>query len=125
MKKIFYLIAIAFAFVACNQTPKFTINGNIEGLADGTVYLKQRVGGETTTLDSAKSTGGKFELKGAVEVPDLYILVLGEHKQIPVLLENKVIEDKRESGRLCAILSIIRSAGQDEMKALESKRRGI
>lgn len=120
MKNIFYLIAIAVAFVACNQSPKFTISGNIDGLADGTVYLRQRVGGETTTLDSVKSVGGKFELKGALEVPDLYILVLGERKQIPVLLENKTIKITGKADDLSKV-TITGSAAQDEMKALGTK----
>ena len=120
MKNIFYLIAIAIAFVACNQSLKFTINGNIEGLPDGIVYLKQRIGGEALTLDSARSVGGKFVLKGAVEVPDMYTIVLGERKQLPVLLENKAIRvnGKADDLQSCTITG---SAGQDEMKALENK----
>ena len=71
-------------------------------------------------LDSAKSTGGKFELKGAVEVPDLCILVLGECKQVPVLVENKAIHVAGKSDDLRNI-TITGSASQDEMKALEAK----
>jgi len=121
MRKVFYLISLAALFAACSApAPRFTIRGNIEGLPDGTVYLKQRTGGATTTLDSAKSVGGKFELKGAMETPDLCLIVLGERKQLPVLLENKVIQvngkidDLRNS-------TIVGSAGQDEMKALDNK----
>mgnify|MGYP001619349504 FL=1 len=120
MKNLFYLIVAATMIIACSQAPKFTISGNIEGLPDGTVYLKQRGGGEATTLDSAKSTGGKFELKGAVEVPDLCILVLGERKQVPVLVENKAIHVAGKSDDLRNI-TITGSASQDEMKALEAK----
>ena len=50
MKNLFYLIVAATMIIACSQAPKFTISGNIEGLPDGTVYLKQRGGGEATTL---------------------------------------------------------------------------
>jgi hypothetical protein len=121
MRKVFYLISLAALFVACSApAPKFTISGNIEGLPDGTVYLKQRAGGETTTLDSAKSVGGKFELKGAVEVPDMCILVLGDRKQVPVLVENKAIQVAGKSDDLRNV-TISGSASQDEMKALDAK----
>lgn len=120
MKKLFYFIAFATVIVACNQTPKFTINGSIEGLPDGTVYLKQRVGSEVVTLDSAKSVGGKFVLKGAVMTPDIYTVVLGERKQVPVFLENAVIEMKGKADDLRNLV-ISGSKGQDELKTLEGK----
>jgi len=120
MKNLFYLIIAATILVACNQAPKFTISGNIEGLADGTVYLKQRVAGESVTLDSAKSVGGKFELKGSVTVPDQYAVVLGERKQIPVLVENKAIQISGKADDLRNV-TITGSASQDEMKALDAK----
>ena len=92
MKNLFYFFLFATLAVACSQAPKFTINGNIEGLPDGTVYLKQRIAGVVTNLDSVKSVGGKFELKGTLVVPDMCIIVLGERKQVPIMLENKAIE---------------------------------
>ena len=121
MRNLFYLFVIAIAFGACSKpAPQFTLNGNIEGLADGTVYLKQRIAGETTTLDSAKSVGGIFVLKGAVDVPDVFFIVLGERKQIFVLLENKVIQ---VTGKVDDLknLTFTGSASQDEMKALNDK----
>ena len=120
MKNLFYFFSLAVLVVACSQAPKFTINGNIEGLADGTVYLKQRVAGEAVNIDSAKSVGGKFILKGAVEVPDMYSVTLGERKQISVIVENKVIELNGKADDLRNV-TIIGSASQDEMKALDAK----
>jgi peroxiredoxin len=120
MKKLFYFIAFATLIAACNQTPKFTINGSIGGLPDGTVYLKQRIGSDVVTIDSAKSVGGKFELKGAVDVPDIYAVVLGGRKQVPVFVENKVIRMNGEVENLQNVL-ITGSAGQDELNALQSQ----
>jgi hypothetical protein len=120
MKNLLFFVFAAVLAVACNQAPKFTINGNIEGLADGTVYLKQRVGGEVVNIDSAKSVGGKFVLQGVVEVPDLYMLSLGERKNISVFVENKAIQvtGKADDLRNAAVTG---SASHDEMKVLESK----
>ncbi len=120
MKNLFYIISLATLVVACSQSPKFTITGNIEGLADGTVYLKQRVGGEVVNIDSAKSVGGKFVLKGSVEVPDMYAVSLGERKQIPVIVENSEIRLNGKSDDLRNV-TITGSASQDEMKALDAK----
>ncbi len=120
MKSLFYLIAFASLFVACSQAPKFTVNGNIDGLPDGTIYLKQRIGGEVITLDSTNSSGGKFVLQGSVAVPDIYAVVLGERKQIPIILENKPIQITGKSDDFKSI-TVTGSASQDEMKALENK----
>lgn len=120
MKKFIFLIAAASLFVACSQAPKYTVNGNIEGLPDGTIYLKQRTGGAIATIDSVKSAGGKFVLQGSVSVPDIYVVVLGERKQIPVLLENKPIQITGKNDDLKSV-TITGSASHDEMKALESK----
>ena len=120
MKNLVYLFLFATLLVACNQGPKFTISGNIGGLTDGTVYLKQRVGGETVIIDSAKSVSGKFILKGTIEVPDQYAVVLGERKQIPILLENKAIQITGMSDDL-RNATITGSTSQDELKALDAK----
>jgi peroxiredoxin len=72
------------------------------------------------TIDSAKSVGGKFELKGAVDVPDIYAVVLGGRKQVPVFVENKVIRMNGEVENLQNVL-ITGSAGQDELNALQSQ----
>ena len=121
MRNIFYLFVIAIAFAACDKpVPQFTINGTIEGLADGTIYLKQRIAGESVTLDSVKSVGGKFVLKGAVAVPEMCMIVLGERKQVPIIMENKEIQVVGKVDDLKNV-SITGSASQDEMKALNVK----
>ncbi len=118
MKRFFYFFALAAVVAACNTTPKFTINGYVEGLPDGTIYLKQRIDGNAVNIDSAKSVGGKFVLKGVVEVPDMYAVILGDRKQVPLLVENKEIS---LTGKITDIQNIVvsGSASQDEMKKLD------
>ena len=120
MKNLFYFVSLAVLIVACNQAPKFTITGSIDGLPDGTVYLKQRVAGEATTLDSAKSVAGKFQLKGVVEVPDMYSIVLGERKQVSLFVANSEIQVKGKADDLKNV-TITGSPAQDEMNALDAK----
>ncbi|MCL6103144.1 MAG: AhpC/TSA family protein [Bacteroidetes bacterium] len=59
-------------------------------------------------------------MKGAVEVPDIYSVVLGDRKQVSVFLENKVIEVKGKADDLRNI-TITGSVGQDELNALDSQ----
>jgi peroxiredoxin len=120
VKNIYYFILLATVAVACSQSPKFTITGSIDGLPDGTVYLKQRVAGESTTVDSTKSVAGKFQLKGAVEVPDMYTILLGDKKQISLFVGNSEIQVQGKADDLKNI-TITGSSAQDELKALEAK----
>ena len=124
MRKLFYFIALAALSVAFMPAPKFTLTGSIAGLPDGMVYLKQRVEATVTTLDSAKSVGGKFVLKGSVEAPDQCLLVLGERKQVQIFIENKEITVTGKADDL-KNLTITGSASQDEMKLLDARRAAV
>jgi uncharacterized pyridoxamine 5'-phosphate oxidase family protein len=124
MRKILYLALLTVLFFACNQTPKFTIDGTIEGLEDGTVYLKQRVSGNTVTIDSTVSTGGKFMLTGTVEVPDIYFISSGEKFNISLMLENNKIKISGKADDLKNIV-ITGSVNQDEYKGLETKAQEV
>jgi peroxiredoxin len=119
MRKIISLAVLSILFFACNQTPKFTINGTIEGLEDGTVYLKQRIPGSTVT-DSTVSIGGKFSLSGTIEVPDMYFISAGQKLNIPLMLENSKITISGKADDLKNI-TITGSVNQDEYKELEVK----
>ena len=120
MKKVLYFLVVALIAMAFSPAPKFTITGNIAGLPDGTVYLKQRVEGNMVNLDSAKSVGGKFTLRGAIASPEQCYLVLGERKQVALFVENKEIQVTGKSDDL-RNSTITGSASQDEMKGLDAK----
>lgn len=120
MKKSIIFVLLAIFAMSFSPAPKFTISGNIAGLPDGTVYLKQRVEGNMVNLDSAKSVGGKFTLKGAIPSPEQCYLVLGERKQVALFVENKEIQVTGKSDDL-RNATITGSASQDEMKALDAK----
>ncbi|MCE1199836.1 MAG: DUF4369 domain-containing protein [Marinilabiliales bacterium] len=120
MRKILYFASLVLLVASCSTKPHFTITGNVEGLPDGTVYLKLRSGTQVTTIDSAKSVGGKFVLKGTVVVPEQYGLVLGERKQVGVMVENKDITVTGKADDLKSLV-IKGSVSQDEMKTLDEK----
>jgi len=120
MKKALYFLVVAMIAMAFSPALKFTITGNIAGLPDRTVYLKQRVEGNVVNLDSAKSVGGKFVLKGSVANPEQCLLVLGDGKQVSLFVENKDIQvtGKSDDPRNVTITG---SASQDEMNSLDAK----
>ena len=88
MKKIFFLVAMAaFTFIANAQQKEFTITGNVSGLANGTarIMTTQR---EPVIIVSDSLIDGKFKLKGSVEEPGLFMLVMGNEQPQYIYLEN-------------------------------------
>lgn len=120
MNKYFTLAALGVLFFSCQQSPKFTVEAEIEGLKDGKVYLKLSNAGMTVPIDSTTSAGGKFTFKGTVEVPDLYYLVGEDRVSIPLMLENSPIVIAGNVSDLKSI-SITGSKTQDEYHDLELK----
>ena len=62
MKKIFTIIAVgALMLVACDNTPKFRVEGTIEGAKDSMLYFTQSTLDGVQRLDSVKlKEGGTF-----------------------------------------------------------------
>ncbi len=96
MKKIIvFVLAVSFIW-ACSTPVKeetgFKIDGTITGYTDSMIFLKKRESGEWLTLDSAKVTDGKFQLKGKIEQPELSYLFNSKDQFISELfLENSDI----------------------------------
>lgn len=90
MKKILFpLVAIAFSMAACDSTPKFTINGTVEGDQTGNVYLFKNANNALDTLAKAPITDGKFVLTGNVaNTTNAFIGIEGKRMGFPVILEN-------------------------------------
>lgn len=78
MKKILTTMALCMLFAACSQQAKFTIEGNIEGAKDSTLYLFNRSLTGIVLLDSAKlGSDGSFEFSHEAPAgPDLYVLCI-------------------------------------------------
>lgn len=94
MKKILVMLAIfTLAYTACASKDSFTINGQIDGLSDGTEIClvpgsthKQEKPIATTTISN-----GKFSFCGQVESPRMFYIKLKENSGvIRVMVENGV-----------------------------------
>lgn len=90
MKKILLPLALlALAMTACDTTPKYTINGTVEGEQEGTVYLMKYNGREADTLAEAPIKAGKFKLEGTTDNIDYAALIVaGKKGGTPIMLEN-------------------------------------
>lgn len=100
MKKIanlsfFSLIILLMTGCGQNQnTDGYTINGTIKGIDSGFVKLMKynQTDRTSTTVDSVKFSGGKFELKGKLESPEMMSLKIEPGNwSIPVFMENSTI----------------------------------
>lgn len=67
------MLLAAFFMIGCRQTPKgYVINGEVEGMADGKIYLKSFRNKMFFDVDTADIKEGKFSFKGRVDRPLLY-----------------------------------------------------
>jgi peroxiredoxin len=90
--KNFLLIALIAILAACQPVTEksFTLNGEIEGLEEGYVFLFDRVHGLYQVIDSAVVVDGRFTLTGSLEFPEFLYLdnFLGVSPRIAFFLEN-------------------------------------
>jgi len=80
MKKIFYIVTIVGLLFSCGKkTGSLTVNGNIEGLKKGTLYLQKYQDTLLVTVDSIQLVGeSEFTLVDEIQEPEIYYLILGE-----------------------------------------------
>ena len=82
MKKIFFLIMGALVLIACDNAPKFQVEGTIEGAEDSMLYFAQSTLDGVKNLDSVKlGKNGTFSFKAdaPTDCPEFYILRVGQH----------------------------------------------
>lgn len=81
MKKISLFIAAAALLAACDNTPKFHVEGTIEEAKDSMLYLEAATLDGIIKLDSVKlGANGEFSLKGDAPIgcPDFYVLRIAD-----------------------------------------------
>lgn len=105
MKKILFPIAaLALTAAACSTTPKYTINGTIEGQQTGTAYLLKYANSKLDTLAQAPIADGKFTLSGSVAgLTDAMLTIEGKRGYTPVFLENTVITVNMPQGEMAKV----------------------
>ena len=80
-KTLLPLAVLALSLSACDTTPKYTINGTVEGEQTGTAYLVTYAKQKADTLAKGDIADGKFTLSGNVEKPDSRLPDSGRKKR--------------------------------------------
>lgn len=88
-------LALTVTIVSCSKKAEgYTINGSIDGVKDGLVYL-ETFGDSVKVIDSAKIIDGKFTFTGSVTEPLLHTIKLkGVEYGRSFLLDNETIAFK-------------------------------
>lgn len=86
MKQVMIMALSALLLVSCHEIPKgYVINGKVENMADGPIYLKTFRNKMFFDVDTAEIKNGQFTFKGEVSEPLLYGLAT-ESMDYPVQL---------------------------------------
>lgn len=94
MKQLFALALTGLLMAGCQETPKgYVINGVVENMPDGNIYLKSFRNKMFFDVDTAEVKEGKFTFKGEVAEPLLFGLAT-EDMNYPVQLfvENTAMD---------------------------------
>ena len=93
MKNLIHLAVLAVLMASCTSDPEYHLKGTLSGVEDGTIFLQKRVSHEMKKIDSTAIVNGVFEfVKGAVDYPDVYYLVIaGKSGEKMFFLENSEI----------------------------------
>ena len=120
MKRVLLFLMTPLFIISCSNEPVYEIQGNIQGLDDSYIYLKKAENNQWVDVDSVKAEDGKFEFKGSVKSPEMYVITLGDKKSTNVFLENSEI---RVEGSIDSIdkISVTGSDIHDEYEKFNEK----
>lgn len=90
MKQVAMWVAAVLLAVSCQEAPKgYVINGEVENMPEGKVYLKSFRNKMFFDVDTAEVQNGKFTFKGEVEEPLLFGLATDDMDYpVQLFLEN-------------------------------------
>ncbi|MDR3093624.1 MAG: AhpC/TSA family protein [Bacteroidales bacterium] len=87
MKKVFLISAMAASAFGCNSY-NLSINGTVEGVAAGKVYLHKFNNKMFQIIDSAEIVKGAFVVKTNVETPEIYGLSYGKKSPCMIFVDG-------------------------------------
>ncbi len=117
---------ISLVLASCTTQPtknvSFSINVNIDGLDEGTVYLQKIEDNKLTEIDSADASG-VIEFKGTIEFPEVYYLAIKDKRgRMPVFVDAG---DISVTGHIDSLrqVKISGSPAQDELNAFDESTK--
>ncbi|UMB61875.1 DUF4369 domain-containing protein [Lutibacter sp. A80] len=132
MKKLVCCIVLVSLFISCekNKSGNMIVNGNIDGLKKGTVYLQKFVDTLLVAVDSVNINGvSNFVLADDITSPEMYYLTLDkkEDEKIQFFGEKGTITITSKLEKLLLSAKISGSKNQellDEYKSIIQQFRG-
>ncbi len=137
MKKTLTMIAAgALMLAACDNTPKFSVEGTIEGAKDSMLYFTHSTLDGVQRLDSVKlKEDGRFsfDAKAPADAPEFYALQIGTHvinfavdstesitvtAKLPTMGKGYTIEGNESSKKIKEI-SLMQQQVQERLIAIE------
>lgn len=126
--KIIFILILPL-LIGCNQNKSetsngFTIEGNITGINDGTVYLMKAgayLGYTFEKIDSAKIVGGTFTFTGNVNFPEMYYLTTIDIQPISFFIENSEIKIEGDLNQI----NILDSKTHSEFLGVQNQINGM
>ncbi len=118
MKKLVSCIVLIILIVSCgkNKTGNMIVNGTIEGLKKGTLYLQKRNDTTFVSVDSVQLNGeGIFKLVTDIESPEIYFIQLDKinDKVIPFFGEKGEISISSKLSKFTIAAKISGSSNQE------------
>jgi peroxiredoxin len=118
LQTILVLLTLTTLFFSCGKQGGYTVDGQIEGLESGLVYLLYQTEEGVDVSDSTELNDGRFSFKGTIEHPGVYFLRFGNlNAAVPLFMENASIRfqafvDSLPNARISG------SANHDELMSL-------
>jgi peroxiredoxin len=124
MKRLLSIFLLGVSFIVKAQQP-FTINGTINGLSDTATITLHFDNPSNEAIATTKAKKGKFELKGTIIEPAIYVLTYNGSKQsLGLFLEPAVITVNAQKDSL-VYGSVKGSAVHDEFTAFRNEFDGL
>ena len=121
MRKITFFIMVAAVFVACNNKPKFMIEGQIENAADSMLYLEENTLDGIQVVDSVllKADGAfRFNAVAPADCPGFYMLRLGSERICFAVDSTETVSVKASLPNLARDYSIEGNVSSQKMKEI-------
>ena len=89
MERFVLLILVVVSSLLCRGQEGYRINGKIDGISSGVLYLVSDESGKPDTLGTARIVNGTFEFTGKVNsARAAYIVTAEQARVVPLILEN-------------------------------------
>jgi peroxiredoxin len=105
MKRLLVAVLAVFMLASCQESPKgYVINGEVEGVTEGKIYLKSFRNKMFFDVDTAEVKEGKFTFEGQVDQPLLFAIAMDQSYPVQLFIENTTMAVKlNKDGKILSV----------------------